>query len=405
MKAKQTTNNKRGASDKVNADNLNRHKPENSCIGLLQIVLGCCIALVFLNLNYLDKKTNFEDAATFGVATTSVMASVDGHRIHCSDSRDAAECIMGAKVRGAERTVIWMGNSQVHAVNQLRTGETNSAPILFGRLKAMDFDLVTFSQPNANLQEHLVLFEYLRQQLPIRGLILAAVFDDTREDGLRKEIGHFLDDTSTRTALSETAIGSKILRGHKMASTNTDSDTAGIAHTLQEHVEQFLNTWLQKHSALWGARPEIRGQIMLGLYVWRNSILGIKPTSKRKVIRGRYQDNLAALEAILASAASRNIKVLLYIAPLRSDVEIPYVDAEYRVFKADVEKLTHQYGATWANLENLVPAELWGSKEATSAEGGQELDFMHFQAGGHQLLAARLAELVTDAWAKQEVQP
>ena len=37
--------------------------------------------------------------------------------------------------------------------------------------------IITFSQPNANLQEHYVLFEYLRHRLPVRTLILPLVFD------------------------------------------------------------------------------------------------------------------------------------------------------------------------------------------------------------------------------------
>ncbi len=391
-------------SGKMKEDSLQiRHKPENIHIRMLPIILGCVIALVFLNLNYLGKKTNFEDAATFGAGTSSVMASVDGYRIHCNDSRDVTECIEGAKARGAECSALWLGNSQVHAVNQLREGETNAAPILFERLKASGLDLITFSQPNASLQEHLVLFEYLQRQLPIQALILPVVFDDTREEGLRKEVAYFLNDPSTRAALSGTASGAKILRAHETAAPpDTDSDTAGIAHTLQERVERFLNAWLGEHSTLWAARPEIRGQLMLNLYLLRNTVLGIKPTSKRKVIRGRYQDNLAALEAMLASAASRDITVLLYIVPLRNDVEIPYVDSEYQAFKAETQTLAKQYGATFANLESLVPAELWGSKAATSAGKQQELDFMHFQAGGHQILAARLAELIAEVRTKRE---
>lgn len=371
---------------------------------LTSMFVGGCIAIAYLSVNFSGKKTDFEDAAAFGAATSSVMASVEGHRIHCGDSRDAAECIAGAKARNAERSVLWLGNSQVHAVNQLREGETNAAPLLFTRLRSSGLDLVTFSQPNANLQEHYVLFEYLRQQLPLQALILPAVFDDTREDGLRKGVADFLTNPPAALALSRTEVGQKILRATKTTPSDGESDTAGISHTLQERVERSLNAWLGEHSNLWASRQEIRGRVLLNLYLLRNTLLGIHPTSKRKVIRGRYMDNMAALEAILASAARQGITVLLYIVPLRTDVDIPYVDGEYRHFKADVRTLAERHGATFANLEDLVPAELWGSKEATSAGGGQELDFMHFQAGGHTLLAARLAELVSSAWVRPEVQ-
>ena len=131
------------------------------------------------------------------------------------------------------------------------------------------------------------------------------------------------------------------------------------------------------------------------MYELRNTLLGIKATTKRKLIRGRYNDNLAALTAILNTAASNHIQVLVYITPIRHDVDIPYVETEYTHFKQAVLTLTAQYGATYANLEDLVPAELWGSKNTTSMlHGSQEIDFMHFQAGGHQLLAVALAQLI-----------
>lgn len=373
----------------------------SSRIKLLAIVLGTCIAAVFLCLNFLGKKTNFEDASTFGAGTSSVMASVDGHRIHCSDSRDANECIAGVKSRDAKHSVLWLGNSQVHAVNQLKEGETNAVPLLFDRLKISDLDLVTLSQPNANLQEHLAIFEYMKHQIPIKVLILPLVFDDARENGLRKEVADFAEEPQTRTALSGTAIGSKILRSNVTTPTESGGDTAGISHTLQERVERILNTWLEERSELWAARPEIRGQIMTSLYLWRNTVFGIKPSSKRKVIRSRYQDNISALEAILASATRQGIAVVLYVAPLRSDVETPYVNSEYKQFKTDVQVLADRFGATFANLEDILPAELWGTKDSTSSGAEQELDFMHFQAGGHKLLAAHLAELVTSTWAKR----
>jgi len=37
---------------------------------------------------------------------------------------------------------------------------------------------------------------------------------------------------------------------------------------------------------------------------------------------------------------------------------------------------------------------LWGRKDATSANGTPELDFMHFQAGGHRLLAGAMLGLL-----------
>ncbi|MBI5450734.1 MAG: hypothetical protein HY940_05195 [Gammaproteobacteria bacterium] len=368
---------------------------------LAAFLIGTTIALAILVIYFGGKKTNFEDAATFGAQTTSVFAKVGVYPIHCADSRDLAACLAGARDRKAVHSVLWLGNSQVHAVNQLQKGETNAVPILFDALRRRGFDLLTFSQPNANLQEHYVLFEYLRRQLPLRVLVLPVVFDDLREEGLRNEIAILTRDDATVSALSETEIGRRLVTA--VHTVPQDQDTAGIAKTMQERVERYINLWLEKHSSLWQARPEIRGQLIYGvLYNLRNTLFGIKATSKRKMMPGRYLDNMDALEEMLITAKRNNISVVLYVAPFRGGVENPYIDTEYARFKSDVKILSRRYGAVYENMEMLVPGDLWGTKDATALGGEAEVDFMHFQYGGHKLLAGRLEGLVVEAMASRE---
>lgn len=368
---------------------------------LLAIICGAAIALAAFAAIFDGTKVNFEDAATLGVQTSSVFTRVGSHAIHCMDSRDAADCIAGAVERAAKTSVLWLGNSQLHAVNQLLPGETNAVPMLFDSLARHGLDLVTFSQPNASLQEHYVLFEYLRKQLPLRVLILPVVFDDFREEGLREEVAALARNESMALRLTDTEIGRRLLALSR--STSQDQETAGIAKTMQEKAERALNSWLNEHSPLWAARPTIRGEIFIGLYRLRNTLFGIKATSKRKMIPGRYKDNWAALQELLTVASRSGISVFVYVAPLRSDVEIPYDKTEYAQFKTDLEELASQHGATYSNLESLVPAKFWGRKDATGFGDGPELDFMHFQAGGHKILAARLDELVRDVLARRKV--
>jgi len=84
--------------------------------------------------------------------------------------------------------------------------------------------------------------------------------------------------------------------------------------------------------------------------------------------------------------------VVVYIAPVRSDIEIPYVDDEYARFKAEAERLAVDSGAVFVNLEDLVPGSEWGSKDG--ALGTLEFDFAHFRAPGHTLLANALGDLL-----------
>src|SRR5207245_1910559 len=149
------------------------------------------------------------------------------------------------------------------------------------------------------------------------------------------------------------------------------------------------------HWALWSARPEGRGQILIFLYKARNSVFGIKPTSSRKIIPGPFAKNWAALEEITSLAEQSGVQVFLYIVPLRNDVNIQYEPTEYAWFK---EKFARDFGSRpsvkIANLESTVSNDQWGTKASTSLDGEPEYDFMHFRAKGHEALADALFKII-----------
>jgi hypothetical protein len=125
----------------------------------------------------------------------------------------------------------------------------------------------------------------------------------------------------------------------------------------------------------------------------RNHWLGIKPTTARKMIPGRFAKNWAALEATVALAKSHGTRVVIYVAPLRNDVQIPYDETEYTTFKARLlSEFADIPGVTVKDLERVVANELWGTKEATTLGAEPEYDFMHFRAAGHEALAQVLFE-------------
>jgi lysophospholipase L1-like esterase len=129
--------------------------------------------------------------------------------------------------------------------------------------------------------------------------------------------------------------------------------------------------------------------------VARNTVFGIRSTTHRRRIAGRYAANLDALAEMLRLSQQRGVRVLVYIAPIRGDVPTPYDPAEYAAFIQDVRQLAERSGVQFADLQTLVPAPLWGVKAAGIAGvGDTEVDFMHFRAAGHALLAERVAALL-----------
>lgn len=359
----------------------------------IPLLVGLVLAGVLLLWICRGEKTNFEDFA-LPKGTHSYFAAHNGHKIHCKGISDAEPCIEGWRVRGCHETALWIGNSQVHGVNQFKSGQETAAPILFRRLGGIGLDFLTFSFPNANFQEEYVLFEYLLPRLRPKVLILPVVFISFRDTGIRDDVAKALLDPDVAASLKSTEIGQRILTEYGAKAAAQGGDLAALRGTIQEHTERFLNDWLGANWALWEARPQARGTLQIAVYSLRNAALGVTAQSKRKMIRARYQDNMAALEAIINNAVKERTKVVLYTAPIRHDVELPYLREEYEACKNAVRELAESKGAVYADLESVVPGEYWGQKESTALDSELELDFFHFQASGHAILAEALARLI-----------
>lgn len=359
---------------------------------LLGLLCAVLISLIILSAKYDGKKTDFGDAAAMGAATTSLFAARGAFPIHCQ-SDEVNLCVKGVLARGLQRKALWLGNSQLHAVNQLQAGERNAPDLLAERLAGRSIDLVTVSIGNANMQEHLALFHYLLDRIQPDMLILPVVFDDTREDGLRDDVADLAQDERIAQRLKESDIGRKLLE-----KTPSPAPLPAGESTPQDRSEAWLNTWLDEHVPLWRARPEMRGDLFISLYKLRNTVFGITPSSKRKIIPGRYANNMAAFEKILQTAANSGVRVLVYVAPIGSDRgERPYVETEYQRFKDEIAVLARRYGADLENFENLIPDPLWGLKDSTTADHSAELDFMHFTAAGHRVLAGQIEQRLVAA--------
>jgi hypothetical protein len=361
---------------------------------LLGMIFGLLILYFFQNKSSID--TNFNEFA-LGPENTTSIEFVNNIQVHCYDFNNVNKCIDGYQnSRPNEPVILWLGNSQLHTINQMEKNDY-TAPYILHKYSANDSKyLITFSQPNANLQEHLILFEYLFQKLPIKTLILPVVFDDMRETGIRKSLTKALENNNVIEALNESRVGQSISLIAKK-NESSSNEYSGLDGTLQKKVELLINNELKNKWKIWEKRDHFRGQFFANIYFFRNWLLGITPTSVRKKIPGRYANNLEAFAAILKSAKKKQVKVILYIPPLRDDVAIPYEVEEYQAFKEDIEKISKLSDIKMMNFESLVPFNYWGTKDSTSLNKEQELDFMHFKAGGHKLLAdAIYSESISD---------
>jgi len=354
------------------------------------IFIGILLGILVLNIFLIntDKKIDFENFALNQTDKAS-KASFDNEKIHCSDLKDLELCLKGYKKKNDIPVVLWLGNSQLHVINQYESGDETAAIKIHKLLKEFGFYTLTFSQANANLQEHLLLFTHLLNYFPVKTLILPIVFDDLREDKIRVGIKEILKDTVSYNKIKETLTGRKLIEMFE----DLDFSNQNINFSEEDqknHFENLIDEKLGNLWKLWDERENLRGQLFGKLYLLRNSIFRIDATTTRKMIKNSYENNINAFKDILKIAKIYKINVLVYIPPIRNDIKIPYEIEEYDKFKKNIKDISYEQDAYFTSLENLVPPEFWGLKGSTNLGKLEEVDFMHFQSHGHSLLAEEI---------------
>lgn len=355
------------------------------------------LLLLYLVTFLSSPEKNFEELA-LGQETKSVSGEFEDLKIHCYDLTDYQECLSDYyKFGGNKPVILWLGNSQLHSINDYSEGQKIASSILFSLAKEKNYYLLTLSQPNANLQEHFIILSHLIKKLPIKYLILPVVFDDLREDNIRDALQDiFLDDDSLKF-INKSEIGKNLIKNN-IKSDNSGNDMDKSKNSLQEGFETLLNQNLEKIWSLWLKRSDLRGDLFNNLYKLRNYVFNIGPTTTRKILPGRYKKNLAALNSLLMISSGNDIKTFMYVVPIRNDIKIPYNIFEYDKFKKDIKKIAVTNDVEFKNLENLIPNTMWGNKQSTTLGKENEVDFMHFKFDGHKILANSIFSEITIIW-------
>lgn len=279
----------------------------------------------------------------------------------------------------------WLGNSQLHYIHRYEKGHHAAPYWLREALDCRDATVpLGVSLPGANLQEHYALAQYLRRRLPIRAIILQLSFDDLRGDGLRDDFSTLLD-TADRVALRSGSTGAEILSKAEASwkGGNRAEQNSGLDGFVQKRLEDELDAFLSRSWRMWADRKYLQTRLTVDLYDLRNLVLGIKPTTQRRMIPARYMRNMAALAGLLQEAHAHDIPVLCYITPMRQDIASPFDPSAYVNWKRELEAMAGSSGATLLDLEALIPATEWGASP-------RDPDLTHFTGRAHTLLAAAL---------------
>ena len=360
-------------------------------------ILGALVAYLTLEVARAKFIINTEELA-FGTETTHVLGDVDGLVMHCLGARDSALCEKAFDGADASRTVLWVGNSQLPAINLFEAGQENAPQLLFRRLRARDIYLTTYSQPNANLSEHAVLINSLLPRYKPDLVVLPVVFDDIREQGVRPLIADFMQDADSLNAVRDSKIWGIVKPSLETQSADASSKANASdvkKESLQKVTERAFTGWLERHWPLWRDRTALRGTLASAKHLLRNRMLGIHSYTKRSVHPVLYRDRMALLDFLIDDIQASGAQALLYLPPYRDDIDGPYIEAQYEAFKADLEALARSHNTAFADFEGLVPGKEWATV-TDRIFGFKEPDFMHFTQAGHTALASGLNERLID---------
>ena len=173
------------------------------------------------------------------------------------DARDSTKCLAGYQSAGKPAAVLWLGNSQLAAINRLKAGDRAAPGLLHEALRARDIYQVTYTVPNANLPEHALQFSALAGQYDIRALVLPVFLDDIREQGIREPVAGLLDDPGVRSRVESTVIWP--LFSGAVHGNGAPISEAETIETRQKWVERVVNEKLGAWRPLWQNRANMRG--------------------------------------------------------------------------------------------------------------------------------------------------
>ena len=234
---------------------------------IIPLIAGLVISILTLWFWRIDGKAA-EDFA-LDQNTTSKFLKLNGLNIHCSTNLMNDQCFQDyISNNSGQQVVLNFGNSQQHAINQLKSGDETVAVILHRNNLAKGNWVVTYSQPNANLQEHFLMYKFLLPRYKPVAIILPVFYDDMRETGIRSELLDVLKDKKTTQLFANSEYGNKL--SEKFSSNALKDEADALSGTLQKYVESRINYFLERNFPVWSNRPAIRADLLSLLYKIRN---------------------------------------------------------------------------------------------------------------------------------------
>jgi len=284
---------------------------------------------------------------------------------------------------------ILSGMSQMFSINDRQPGDKIICQLLDDSLQSKGTRVWGFAAPSLCNEEAIFQLVSLLSDpaKKPRYFIYGICFDKMRNTDLRVAYQRFLrghpEIVTLYAAAAHQYETAYPLAAAKMR--QTLSDIAQTESQKPDSLESRLRDGLGDVVPLVKARKDLYVWATIELLMLRNDAFGIKNESKRPVIRSRYDMNYQFLKMMTDLARAHDIQPIFYVIPLNPQSDNPYVANEYESFKKDMRAYCSEVKVPFANFENRVPAEDWGT-----FLGGP--DFKHFRESGHKKTADTILE-------------
>ncbi|NUQ33380.1 MAG: hypothetical protein HUU29_00370 [Planctomycetaceae bacterium] len=291
---------------------------------------------------------------------------------------------------------LWLGASQLHTINRWNAGDELAVVIankIAGESNAR-IRYVQLSAGNANIGELLCLYISVRAaSFKPEWLIVAIVYDDFQEQGVRPEI---LSIVNQRDLSQLKMYGAGVKNMLDTLHADGASTTAPVVRnatmdTPQEVLEESLMNVLEVSWPAYSARHSLAAALKAA---WTEMIVqGAFDIVDRPIVsipKEQQLWNWEALNSLVSLAKADGVKILLYKQPHRPGEQRFYHDRNsYDQFHTDVQRLAIDCGLHYLDLESLVPQENWGITNAGLP------DVFHFTSYGHRRLAQAIHEAIS----------
>jgi len=287
----------------------------DSSSGLLWTVGGVLVGiLLFWTAAETQRDFRPEDFG-LGLNTVTMEERSGGLLISAHQTSKMAELVASfraVKARG-HKSVLWLGASQLHAVNQPHEGDHLAVYYANAAAAARSANLkyLQFSLPNANLLELFGAYLYFRNAgCRPDLLVIAFVYDDLNEEGVRTELAAVLPEISPdfREEVGDGAMYVAELQTQREMDNKQEAASGlhlAVKGTTQERLEEYIQAALVRHWPAYAHRGRLDARIRTELLTdVRPFVLtafrsaGV-PARRLVVDRDVRRRNEAALESLI----------------------------------------------------------------------------------------------------------